>query len=211
MTPVRHAAHPGVSVGPDHAFDVARRVRLDTRLAGDDADVVGASLIAGGYARLDQRASDRIALLLAVLRQRSLAPIRALRLGFARRHAQGSALTVPWHVLMAARLPVLFMALGIGVVALLAGASVGDPLTPLTAAAWGVLVCAVSMVCHESAHLLTLRMLARDRTAGAIEHSWINVWVVGPAGRPGMLRATALAGPLAGMLACVALAHAGVE
>jgi len=211
MTGIRHAVHPGVSVSPGRAVDAARRLTLDTRPAGGDSDLVAASLIASGYARLDQPPSDRTQLLLAALRQRSLAPVRALRMGFARRHAQGGALTVTRHVLMAARLPVLVMVLGIGGVALATGALTGDLATPLTAAAWGVLACALSMVCHESAHLLTLRSLTRDHAAGAIEHSWVIVWIVAPAGHSPAQRVTALAGPLAGTLACVVLAYAGVE
>lgn len=211
MTPVRHVIHPGVSVGPGRAFDSARRVTLDTGDADSDADLVAAALIAGGCARLDQSTAERTQLLLAVLRERSLAPVRALRLGFARRHAQGGALTIPWHVLMAVRLPVLVMTLGIGGVALVAGILTGELASPLIAAAWAVLACAVSIVCHEAAHLLALRALAGDRTVGAIEHSWVNVWIVGPTLGDWVQRVAALAGPLAGMMACVALAYTGVE
>jgi hypothetical protein len=210
MTEVRHAVHPGVTVRTGYTVDAARRLTLDTAPAAGDPDLVAASLIATGCARLEHSAADRMHLLLAVLAERSLAPIRALRLGFARRHAQGGAPTVVWHVLMAARLPILAMALGIGGVALVTGLLTGELVTPLSASAWAVLSCAVSIICHESAHLLALRTLARDRTIGAIEHSWLSVWIVGPAGCDRAQRVTALAGPLAGMLACVALAYAGV-
>jgi hypothetical protein len=208
---IRHAVHPGVRVDSGQAVDAARGVTLDTRSAAGDPDRVAASLIAAGCAQLEHDAAERIRLLLDAVRRRSLAPARAVRLGFTRRYAQGGVPTVIWEVLMAARLPVAVMVVGIGGVALLAGLLAGDPATPLRAGAWGVLVCAVSMVCHESAHLLTLRALARDRALGAIEHSWVNVWIVGPVRGGGRRRLTALAGPLAGVVACAALGIAGVE
>lgn len=203
--------HTGVSVEAGRAFDSARRTAVDTQFAAQDEDRTAAALVSAGYAHLDHDAADRARLLIAVWRERSLAPFRVLRLGFARRHAQRGALAVPWQVLMAARLPLLLMTLGIGGVGVLVGLLTGDLGTPLRAAAGGILVCAVSMVGHESAHLLTLRGLAADRTAGAIEHSWVNVWIVGPHGGRWHDRVTALAGPLAGMLACLALAQLGVQ
>ena len=208
---MRHAVHPGVSIGPGGVVDSARALRLDPLPAGADPDRVAASLIAAGCAQLEHGAGDRATLLLDTVRERSLAPARAVRLGFTRRHAQGGPARVLWDVLAAARLPVLAMVGGIGGIAVLAGLLAGDPAATLVAAAWGVLVCALSLVCHESAHLLTLRAVTRDRTLGAIEHSWVNVWIVGPVHAGWQRRLTALAGPLAGAGACAALAVAGVE
>jgi hypothetical protein len=209
MTAIRYALHPGVRLEHGVAVDAARRIAVDTRAASGDPDQLASSLIAGGCAQFDHGAADRIELLAAVLRRRSLAPVRALRLGFARRHAQGGPLAVPWDILMAARLPLAVLAFGIACAAATAVLATGEAAVPLATAAWGLLVVAISMVAHESAHLLTLRALERDRTTGAIEHSWANVWIVGPTGRASALRLTALAGPVAGVAACAALGALG--
>jgi hypothetical protein len=209
MTQVPHALHPGVTAGRAGAYDAARRATLDATLAGGDPGAVAAALVSEGFARLELDPADRRRLALRALHERSARPLRAVRLSFSRRHAQGNVLLLPWHVLAAARLPLLVLATGLFGVALAVGLPVGDPGTPLRAAAWGFVVCAVSMVAHETAHLAALRVLSHDRRAGAVAHSWVDVWVVGPTATGATARLTALAGPAAGALACWALGLAG--
>lgn len=112
-------------------------------------------------------------------------------------------------VTVASLRPIGVMAAGFTAVAVLAGLA-ADALAETFAAAWvGTVVCGLSLICHESAHVVAIRLLTGDRLAGAVEHSWVNVWVVGPQLSFPAHNLIALAGPLAGMALCWLASAAG--
>lgn len=80
---------------------------------------------------------------------------------------------------------------------------------PLSAATAGFSVCLCSLVMHETAHLVALRVLISDGTAGCVNYSFANVWVAGP-GMYGIQNiATAAAGPTLGAACCLMFMLAG--
>lgn len=107
-------------------------------------------------------------------------------------------------VLPAVAVAVLFF--GAGGAAALATGFYGEP---LTAAAAGFVTCFCSLLVHEAAHLVVLRLLLRDRKAGEANHSLVNVWITGPRMRGVQNVATAAAGPLSGAACCGVLLLAG--
>jgi hypothetical protein len=80
---------------------------------------------------------------------------------------------------------------------------------PLSAAVAGFSTCLCSLVIHESAHLMTLRVLLRDGTAGHVNHSLANVWITGPRMHGIQNIATAVAGPTLGSACCLLFLLAG--
>lgn len=119
-----------------------------------------------------------------------------------RRLPGSSPLSMVACVAAASLLPICVMAGGFTAAAVLTGLVVGALATTLTAAAVATAVCGVSLVCHESAHLIALRVLTRGQVSGAVEHSWANVWVVAPDLAFPVRNLVGLAGPLAGMTFC---------
>jgi hypothetical protein len=112
-------------------------------------------------------------------------------------------------VTVAALQPIGVMAVGFTAVALLAGLAADALADTLAAALVGTVVCGLSLICHESAHLVAIRLLTGDRLAGAVENSRVNVWVVGPQLAFPAHNLIALAGPLAGMALCWLASAAG--
>jgi hypothetical protein len=107
-------------------------------------------------------------------------------------------------VLPAAAVAVLFF--GAGAAAALATGFYGEP---LSAAGTGFATCLCSLVVHEAAHLIVLRLVLRDQTAGEANHSLANVWITGPQMRGAQNVATAAAGPLSGAACCIVFLLAG--
>jgi hypothetical protein len=91
-----------------------------------------------------------------------------------------------------------------------AGLATGFYAEPLLAAALGFSTCLCSLVVHESAHLVALRLLLRNGAAGRANYSLANVWITGP--RMGGMQniATAAAGPLFGAACCWLFMLAGI-
>jgi len=100
-------------------------------------------------------------------------------------------------VLPAVAVAVLFF--GAGGAAALATGFYGEP---LTAAGAGFAACLCSLLVHEAAHLVVLRLVLRDRNAGEANHSLANVWVTGPRMLGAQNVATAAAGPVSGAACC---------
>jgi hypothetical protein len=117
----------------------------------------------------------------------------------------GALLSVARAALLpAAAVAVLFF--GTGGAAALATGFYGEP---LSAAATGFAVCLCSLLVHEAAHLIVLRLVLRDRTAGEANHSLANLWITGPRMTGAQNVATAAAGPLSGALCCGVFLLAG--
>jgi hypothetical protein len=197
--PVR--LHPGLVVDGDGVVDTATGAR------GGRAP---AELLAAGHARLPHTAAVRARLVLAAARSRSREPLRALRLGFHRRHPPGRGAAAVAAVTMAARLPVALMALLVTVPALAVGLAFDVAGAAVQVAVGATATGLVSLVAHESAHLVAVRLVTGDRAAGAIAHSWTTVWIVGPPLHGAARRLAALAGPPAGALAAAGCAGTGV-
>jgi hypothetical protein len=197
--------HPGVRRVGSRYVDDARRVSLTlTRAERADSTFVEARLVAAGYARLP--VGD------ATCRRASrLGPghLRGIHLSFRRYHAPGSAVCAVAAVLAAAVVPALVITVGFGTLATVAGLLAGDLRTTWLAAAVGVPILIVTLVLHESAHLIVMRSVVGDGRVGAVAHSWTDVWVVGPALTPRGRRITAGVGPLAGAGSAVALLALG--
>src|SRR5262249_35637048 len=70
--------------------------------------------------------------------------------------------------------------------------------------------CWASMITHEVAHLVFIRALEGDSSIGAVVHSWLNVWIVGPRLSPARRRLVAAAGPITGITTCVIMGFIGV-
>jgi len=135
-------------------------------------------------------------------------PWRVLARSFRRRHP-ATAGAVVRDVAAAALLPIAITSVGFlgvaGTVVLL----VGEHRLVLLAALLGTLICGGSIIAHESAHLVVMRIAERDGAIGAVEHSWLNVWIVAPTLTGWSRRATALAGPFAGAATAAAAALLG--
>ena len=193
---MRLRLHDGVVVEDDGTVrDAARR----SSHAGAD----GPALLVHGYAALDLTTRERAALVLAAAATRSRAPLGVLRHAFRRRHAQGPPPVAFAQALLAGAVPAVVVTALLVAAGAAIGALVGASADGVRAGALGALAWWLSMAAHEDGHLLALRAVERDRRLGALEHSWLNVWVVAPV-RPSAL--VAVAGPLAGATACVALA-----
>lgn len=197
--------HPGVDVTSDGIRDVATR-RCCARPAPERWDE---EIVASGLGRAPATGGNRVVLLLAAVRRRSVAPLAAISIGFRRRWPEASTPAVVLAVAGAARLPLVAMVLLFGLPAGVLAAVFGD--LPLLggAAATAVLVFWVSLVAHESAHLVVLRRVERDQLAGAVAHSWTAVWIVAPRLAPARGRIVALAGPAAGSLTAAAAGFVG--
>jgi hypothetical protein len=195
------ALHDGVDVADGLARD--RATRRTIRLSHADA---GPVLLGHGLARLDLPVS---AVLRACLGGRTYWPVRLVRQVFRRRLPGRGVLAVVRSVGSAAALPAMAIAvlfLGSALtVGLLAGA-VGELLGP---AILGIATMWVSLIAHESAHLLVLRAVEHDHTIGAVAHSIANVWIITPPMTPTCVQRVAVAGPLAGAAVCGVAGMAG--
>ncbi|WBQ04207.1 hypothetical protein [Kribbella sp. CA-293567] len=114
-------------------------------------------------------------------------------------------------ILRAAVRPVTAVATFTLGVAGIAGLLAGDLRTPLVAACHLVLVVGISLVAHESAHILLLRSPRDRRVAGVVHGSWTQVWVECPQLSRRWAIAVATAGPVMGALSCYALTFTGLR
>lgn len=130
-------------------------------------------------------------------------------MAFRRRHRPGHGMGAMLATVAASAIPSLAIAVGLGSIAVIAGLAADDMASALRALGWGVPVLIASLVTHEFAHLAVMRGVLRDRLAGAVAHSWLNVWVVGPVLASTPSRVVATAGPLAGAAMAAAMASAG--
>ncbi len=199
----------GVVLAGRTARDPTRRSVLE--LPAEPGAARDAALLREGYARLELGAADVLALLRAAASQRSHTALALLAHGFRRRRAMAPLPVVLAQALLASLLPaiavgMLMLAAGVGI-----GAFAGAAGTGASAAASGALVWWISIGVHEAGHLMALRAVTGDRSLGAFEHSWVNVWMTAPALPRRQAAAVALAGPLAGAAACACLLLAGVS
>lgn len=81
---------------------------------------------------------------------------------------------------------------------------------PLVAALAGFLVCIFSLAVHETAHLVILRLVVKDREAGHVRFSLANVWISAPRMSGIQNISTAAAGPVFGSLTCLGFLAMGV-
>jgi hypothetical protein len=205
---VRVRLHDGVVLAGRTAHDSARRSVLE--LPEERGAARDAALLRERYARLELGAPEVVALVRATASRRSRAPLALLRHGFRRRRALAPAPGVLAHALLAALLPGMAVALLMLVAGVGIGSFAGAAGTGAAAAASGALVWWLSIAVHETGHLVALRAVTSDRSLGAIEHSWVNVWIVGPRLPHRQAAWVALAGPVAGAAACFCLLVAGV-
>jgi hypothetical protein len=201
LSPEQLVLHPGVVERDGRFHDHATRRTLvdDVTYTGSPRrdEIILAHRL--GRFRVARRQIPEL-LFAAVLRTPRIGPWRVLGSTFRRRYP-ATTVGVVWEVAAASALPTAIMFLGFlalgGTVSLL----VGSADVVLIAAVVGTLVCSSSLIVHESAHLIVMRAAERDMTVGAVEHSWLNVWIVGPTLRGWSRRLTALAGPVAGLAA----------
>ena len=195
LSPEQLVLHPGVVERDGYFHDHATRRTLaydptGTRSRPRDEVIIAHRL---GRFRIVRRQVPELVFAALLSRPRSR-PWRVLGRSFRRRYP-ATSLAVVRQVAVAAALPTALMFMGFlalgGSVALVVGGAGAS----LFAAAVGTLVCATSLVAHESAHLVVMRIVERDRTVGAVEHSWLNVWIVAPPLRGWKRRLTALGGP----------------
>lgn len=113
-------------------------------------------------------------------------------------------------VLCAARYPLVTMAGMFLAASVVTGALAGDFRTPAFVGALGFVAASTSLIVHEAAHLIALRLLSRDLSAGHVHYSTTEVWVVGqaPAGLGTVL--VAISGPATGAAYLVAATLIGM-
>lgn len=199
----------GVRVlGGQHVLDEATRRTVPLPAGADVTDVTDV-LLRRRLAYVTVGPPEAAALLLRAARRRQPALCRSLTLGFRRRWPRPGLLPEVVAVSRAAVLPAALSAAMILGCAGVVGVLVGAPAVALGAAGTGAAVVVASLVAHESAHLVVLRLLGGDRGAGAVAHSWLDVWVVGPDLPDRVRRLTAVAGPAVGAGACLGAAALG--
>lgn len=194
--PIAVLPHDGVHLSDGFVSDRATRRAVPIPQGDPDA-----ALLVGGFGHVRRTRGALAAVLRLCLIGQTLRPLRWIPLSFRRRHPGRGLVAVVGAVAKAALLPAAAMSLVFVTPALVAGLLVGSA-DLVSVGVLGAVVGSVSLVAHESAHLLVLRALERDHTVGAVAHSFANVWVVAPPLPPRRARCVALAGPLAGLAVC---------
>jgi hypothetical protein len=207
--PARIALQSGVSWENDVLVDSATRERF--RIPGSCSDPqVAARVLLLGLGYTPYKFTDRATLIWSALPMRTTSPWRMLRFGFRRRIPGPSLSGVVLAACVSSRLPAIGM-LAIFLAPAMAFGFMSGSFGKFTAfAMYATCTCWASMLTHEIAHLVMIRVVERDQSVGAIVHSWLNVWIVGPALAPWRRRMVAIIGPLAGVAACFVLGLVGV-
>ncbi len=200
---MRLILHDGVMLTGRLLHDQAtgRRVALPSDADSDGPDTV-AFVVQQGFGAVVCGLLDLPIVWKACWRQSSIKPAMRCMRRVRRYCPPTGARFVLLYGLRAATGPALWFAGALMIVAVVAGALVGEALQPLQAVLFGAPTWWVTLAMHEITHLALLRAIGDQRkvtpTAGAYEVAGPRIAVIGPPLPPRQARLVALGGPVAG-------------